>query len=279
VLILGIDTSTSAVAVALSDGREVLARAERLDPRAHTEALAPLVQEVLGAAGVAPRDLTDVAVGTGPGPFTGLRVGLVTAVVLGHTVGVPVHGVCSLDVLAAAAAGAGATGLAGGELLVATDARRKEVYWARYAVGPVAGGPASDVSETDVSGTDEPKADVSKADESKADVSKTEVSAAGGSAAEVSATEVLAHEVVRLDGPHVARPADVPDGWRALPTAGRGPLLHPEALSHGVGPLDVDAGVLLGLAVARLAAGEPMPVEPLYLRRPDALTTAERAAR
>ena len=71
-----------------------------VDARAHTERLAPLIRDTLDAAGATPADLTDVAVGTGPGPFTGLRVGLVTAVTLGHALGIPVHGVCSLDALA-----------------------------------------------------------------------------------------------------------------------------------------------------------------------------------
>jgi hypothetical protein len=65
-----------------------------------------------------------------------------------------------------------------------------------------------------------------------------------------------------------------------LPTAGRGPLLYPDAFPHAVRDvLDVDPAVLGVIARRRAAAGVPMPVEPLYLRRPDALTTAERAAR
>jgi tRNA threonylcarbamoyl adenosine modification protein YeaZ len=81
-------------------------------------------------AGASRTDLTAIAVGVGPGPYTGLRVGVVTAKVLGAVLGLPVHGVCSLDVIAAAASLATAPGR---EFLVATDARRKEVYWARYA--------------------------------------------------------------------------------------------------------------------------------------------------
>jgi tRNA threonylcarbamoyladenosine biosynthesis protein TsaB len=106
--------------------------------------LAPMIAKVLADAGASRADLTAVAVGTGPGPYTGLRVGVVTARVLGAVLGIPVHGVCSLDVIAAAV-----TPPAGREFVVATDARRKEVYWARYAAdgrrleGPLVGPAAS----------------------------------------------------------------------------------------------------------------------------------------
>jgi tRNA threonylcarbamoyl adenosine modification protein YeaZ len=130
VLLLAIDTSTPAVTAALHDGDRVLAESTTVDGRRHGELLAPAVEQVLAEAGARPADLTDVAVGVGPGPFTGLRVGLVTARVLGHTLGLPVHGVCSLDALASVAE-------VDGEFLVVTDARRREVYWARYA-GPFA---------------------------------------------------------------------------------------------------------------------------------------------
>ncbi len=215
---LAIDTSTSRVGAAvLRDGREPVRRTAA-GPRAQTELLAPLVRDALAAAGTTPAELTAIAVGTGPGPFTGLRVGLVTAVTMGYALGVPVHGVCSLDALAEQAA-AGVDG----DLLVATDARRREVYWARYRVS--------------------------------------------------------AGRAERAGDPAVDRPADLPAGVRALPTAGRGPLLHPELLGHPVAGddvLDVDPAALGRLALRRLAEGVPMPVEPLYLRRPDALTTAER---
>lgn len=72
--------------------------------------------------------VTDVVVGVGPGPYTGLRVGLVTAATFGSALSVPVHGLCTLDGLAYAAGQAGLEG----PFAVATDARRKEVYWARY---------------------------------------------------------------------------------------------------------------------------------------------------
>lgn len=124
---LGIDTSTSAIAVAVSDGDETLVR-ERIDPLGHSEHLAPLIAEALQDKGIQPADLTVIAVGNGPGPFTGLRVGMVTGLTMGHALGIPVVGVCSLDVLAAQADAAD-----GSEFLVASDARRKEVYWAVYA--------------------------------------------------------------------------------------------------------------------------------------------------
>ena len=127
-LLLAIDTSTPAVTAALHDGARVLAESVTVDARRHGEALAPNIAEVLAEVGASPRDLTDVAVGVGPGPFTGLRVGLVTARVMASTLGLPLHGVCSLDALAALAD-------VEGDFLVATDARRREVYWARYA-GP-----------------------------------------------------------------------------------------------------------------------------------------------
>jgi tRNA threonylcarbamoyladenosine biosynthesis protein TsaB len=129
VLLLALDTASAAVSVALHDGEKVLAERTGASAPRHVELLTPLISEVLTAAGAKPADLTGLAVGVGPGPFTGLRVGLVTARVLGLTLGIDVLGVCSLD---AVAAGAVAGGLTATEFLVATDARRREVYWARY---------------------------------------------------------------------------------------------------------------------------------------------------
>jgi tRNA threonylcarbamoyl adenosine modification protein YeaZ len=120
-------------------GVDMVAERVAVDARAHGELLAPQIEAILASAGDQPRDLGAVVVGVGPGPFTGLRVGLVTAAALADALGVPAYGVCSLDALGAAAGS--------GRVLVATDARRKEVYWALYADGqrltePAVGKPA-----------------------------------------------------------------------------------------------------------------------------------------
>jgi tRNA threonylcarbamoyl adenosine modification protein YeaZ len=125
VLLLAIDTSTPAVTAALHDGTRVVAESTEVGARRHGELLAPQVAAVLLRCGVRAADLTDVAVGVGPGPFTGLRVGVVTALTLGAALGIDVHGICSLDALAWASDVAG-------PFSVVTDARRHEVYWAAY---------------------------------------------------------------------------------------------------------------------------------------------------
>ncbi|RJK93487.1 tRNA (adenosine(37)-N6)-threonylcarbamoyltransferase complex dimerization subunit type 1 TsaB [Vallicoccus soli] len=143
-LTLALDTATPRTGAALLDGDRVLATSSALDPRRHAELLAPAVAAVLAEAGADRRDLRRVAVGVGPGPFTGLRVGVVTARTLGAALGVPVVGVCTLDALALGAARALEVPFA-----VATDARRREVYWAAYGpgavrtAGPAVGPPAS----------------------------------------------------------------------------------------------------------------------------------------
>jgi tRNA threonylcarbamoyl adenosine modification protein YeaZ len=126
-LVLALDTST-VVNVGLARGDQVLATATVADQMAHVEQLMPLVSECVDAAGIRMADLDQLIVGLGPGPFTGLRVGVVTARVLGYALGVELRGVCSLDVLAAQFVGASQS-----EFVVATDARRREVYWARYS--------------------------------------------------------------------------------------------------------------------------------------------------
>lgn len=130
-MLLAFDTATPLVTVALADNGSVLAEKLSDAPMKHAEQLAPLIQAVLSQAWVSRLDLTEIAVGTGPGPFTGLRVGLVTARTLGHVLGLPVRGVCTLDVLAAQTMAECGDEVTDG-FVVATDARRKEVYSAAY---------------------------------------------------------------------------------------------------------------------------------------------------
>jgi tRNA threonylcarbamoyladenosine biosynthesis protein TsaB len=210
VLLLALDTATPAVTVALHDGERVLAGQTALGARKHGEMLAAMIEEVLAAGGAARTDLRAVAVGTGPGPYTGLRAGLVTARVLASALDIPAVGVCTLDVIARAAAPAAA----GREFIVAADARRKEVYWARY----------------------EPSGR-------------------------------------RAGGPAVGLPASLAaDGiTSSRPVAGEGPLLYPELDGCPIPPRYPDAVHLAEIAAGRLASGAGFgPVEPLYLRRPDA---------
>lgn len=187
-LILAIDTATPAVTagVVRLDGLEVLAERVTVDPRAHAEQLTPNTVGALADAGLSVTDLDAVVVGCGPGPFTGLRVGMASAAAYGHALGLPVHGVCSLDAIGICTVG---------DVLVVTDARRREVYWARYRDG------------------------------------------------------------IRLDGPAVNAPADVPGALDALAQ----PPVYP---------------TVAGLVRAVPDWTEPAPLVPLYLRRPDAKPAA-----
>ena len=146
-LLLALDTATPAMTVALHDGVRVLAGQTTVSSRRHGELLAAMIEQVLEGGGARRTDLEAIAVGTGPGPYTGLRAGLVTARVLASALDVPAVGVCTLDVIARAAVPAAA----GREFIVAADARRKELYWARYApggqrIGEPAVGPAAEVA-------------------------------------------------------------------------------------------------------------------------------------
>lgn len=141
-LVLVVDSSTPAVTAALAevsiDGVTLRTQRCTVNARAHGELLAPQIESVLGEVGAGPVDLAAIVAGVGPGPFTGLRVGLVTAATMGQALGVPTYGVCSLDALGHPVAFAGATGeqAAGdpgeGSVLAASDARRREIYWAVY---------------------------------------------------------------------------------------------------------------------------------------------------
>lgn len=211
-MLLAFDTATPQVTVAIHDGDDVVVELASDRTMKHGEQLAPLIAEAMAAAGIVRQDLTAVAVGAGPGPFTGLRVGLVTARTLGFALEIPVYAACSLDVLAVEAVDSGmaSTSSSSAGFFVATDARRKEVYLAAY----------------DPDG-------------------------------------------VRLEGPVVARPAEVAT---SAPVVGEGALLYPDAFPTPLGPVRPSAGWL-----ARAVADERvelMDPEPLYLRRPDAVEQA-----
>ncbi len=217
-LVLALDTATPAVTagvveVAPDRTGATAIRAVRVtrDARKHGELLMPEALAACAEAGIALSDIDAVVVGTGPGPFTGLRVGMVTAAALGDALDVPVHGVCSLDAIAAEAADPG------GPLLVVTDARRREVYWAAYSGG------------------------------------------------------------VRITGPHVEAPAAL---VARIPELGAVAAAGACAAGTGlrvVAPEAPGPGGLVACAVDALRAGvRPGPLEPLYLRRPDAVAPGPR---
>jgi tRNA threonylcarbamoyl adenosine modification protein YeaZ len=209
VLVLAIDTATPAITagvVELTADRLVQRSVQvTVNARQHAELLMPGVLVACADAGVKLSEMAAVVTGVGPGPFTGLRVGMVTAAALGDALDIPVHGVGTLDAIAADAAGE--------PLLVVTDARRREVYWAAFdAAGVRTAGPA--VEAPDALVVRIPELGV--------------VAAAGASAA--------------VTGLPVREPA-------------------------GPSP----AGLVSVAAQALRSGSVPGPLEPLYLRRPDAV--------
>jgi tRNA threonylcarbamoyl adenosine modification protein YeaZ len=204
--VLAIDTATPAVTAGVVNVGEVitvLAQRATVDARAHAETLTPNVIAAVADSGLAMADLDAVVVGVGPGPFTGLRVGMATAAAFGHALGIPVFGVCSLD---------GIGGRTAGGTLVVTDARRREVYWARY------------------------------------------------------------HDGVRVDSPSVSAASEVPvDGVTAVAGSAEHAALFdlPFLGSNYPEP----AGLVAAVADWTV---RPEPLVPLYLRRPDAKSLAER---
>ena len=127
--VLAIDTSTSRSCVAIIEDSKVLYSGIRDGATAHGPSLPALVQEALAVS-----DVDEVVVGMGPGPFTGLRVGIAFAQSFALAREIPIRGVCSLDAIAAQ--------VIEKDFIITVDARRKEVYWARYTDGARAGEPA-----------------------------------------------------------------------------------------------------------------------------------------
>lgn len=121
-MLLAIDTSAG-TSVAVVDAGVVLALAEEAGTRRHAEAIGILLRQALTDAGASPPEITGVVAGMGPGPFTGLRVGIAAARAFAFGVGIPVHPVVSHDAVAYGHAE---------RVLVVTDARRREVAWSLY---------------------------------------------------------------------------------------------------------------------------------------------------
>ncbi len=126
-LILSLDTSTDNCAVAISRGEELLLEKDVCAPREHMRILLPLIDSMLAESGLDILDIEAIAVGLGPGSFTGLRIGVSVAKGLAMGLGRGIIGISSLDIIAEGAKGAG------GLILAAADAKRKEIYTALYA--------------------------------------------------------------------------------------------------------------------------------------------------
>lgn len=133
--ILAIDTAASRTSVVVIENGEVTFNETRDGAMSHGPALPELVQ-----AAIKSREITEVLVGMGPGPYTGLRVGITFAQTFAWARNIPVRGFCSLDAIAAQ--------LDGPDFIVTIEARRKEVYWARYTDGVRVEGPAVDLPAT-----------------------------------------------------------------------------------------------------------------------------------
>lgn len=234
-LVLALDTATPAVTAGVVElppeptaGPVVRAVRVAADARKHGELLMPGVLAACAEAGIALRDVEAIVVGTGPGPFTGLRVGMVTAAALGDALGRPVHGVCSLDAIARDAAASArpsaepfdgtAAAPLDGNLLVVTDARRREVYWAGY----------------DSLGW-------------------------------------------RITGPHVESPARLVERLPELAVVAAAGTLADVTGLPVLEPATPGVRGLVEVAADTLRSGAtPGPLEPLYLRRPDAVEPGAR---
>ena len=131
-IVLGIDTATDVVSVAVVDGEVVLAASELRSERRHAEDVTPMIDFVVKRAGLGLNELAAIAVNVGPGLFTGMRVGIASAQALAYALSLPLVGV---DGLAAMAAGVPAATASHVDIVVPTiDARRSEVAWATHRV-------------------------------------------------------------------------------------------------------------------------------------------------
>jgi len=126
--LLALDTATSRTSVALLDGTKTVLELSGDGATSHGDVLPQLAEQVLKE--ISSKELNMIAVGIGPGPFTGLRVGIAFANSMAWALGINAIGVCTLDALAHDYLSRNPDHV--GHFAVATDARRKEVYWARY---------------------------------------------------------------------------------------------------------------------------------------------------
>lgn len=140
---LAIDTSTSRTSVAIIDGKEILWQGSHDGATAHGGALSTLVSQGLQKR----PEIDQVIVGMGPGPFTGLRVGISFARSFALARQIRVIGICSLDALAPLVLQSNTLTKDGEDFIIATDARRKEIYWARYSNGIRVGEPGVNLPE------------------------------------------------------------------------------------------------------------------------------------
>ena len=216
----------------------VLTQAEQTDTRRHAESLGQMLSESLSAPDVADCPLDAVVAAIGPAPFTGLRAGLVTARVVGRTRGVPVHGVSRRALDELSARDGEQTAAQDPVVLVATDARRREVYAALFR----ANGPDDVIRLTEISVC--PPAQVGE---------QLSVRVAGR-AGEVGAADVVAGSGAALY-----------------------PELVDLASSREVlAPVSGDALTQVRIALARLERGEELSSDPLYLRHADVQMPAAR---
>ena len=222
-LVLGIESATAQVGCAIGGHEGVLAAVRSSRGRRHAESLAPQIAFTAEQAGVDLHEISVVAVDVGPGLYTGLRVGITTAMAIAHTLEVPMIGVSSLDLLAFPVR------LTGRLIVAAVDARRGEVFHARYRAVP---GGVQRVSEPAVDPPEEVLSEI----------------VAGG-------------DDVLLVGDGAVRHRELFEQVSEIEMADQG-FAHPSA------------SALVELAHPRAVREEfvrPDQIEPMYLRRPDAV--------
>ncbi|MEY4410267.1 MAG: tRNA ((37)-N6)-threonylcarbamoyltransferase complex dimerization subunit type 1 TsaB [Actinomycetota bacterium] len=132
-LLLAIDTSAG-TSTALFDGQTLLSAIEYDDPFGHAENIGNAIAEVLHRANQTAKAVTAVAIGRGPAPYTGLRVGMAAGTSFATALGLPMYSVMNLDAVALS--------LGEAKIVVSSDAKRRELFVAAYELGERVFGPA-----------------------------------------------------------------------------------------------------------------------------------------